>query len=250
MITAGGVMVDVRLYETVQAIREGLLLFRPEVADLSAQPVADAPGSGTGAFITGIHRAAGYSTTDLVRRLRLAAPALGIFVVAKRGELPSRERQRLATLGMDRLLYFEELNKRRLGGLVERRLGASAPARALVSLSQIQFAPAVAPLVQWTLRNSCYRHSIEDAAELFDLASRTIRRRLDQQGIPGYRVLRTLGLELHALELEVCRGHKRTESARRLGYRDGTKLSRLLQPDSFRRCGEPTWFADLRNLYL
>lgn len=249
MITSGGVIVDARLYETAPVVREGLLLFRPEVADMSAHPATDELCNGFDALVTGIRRSAGYGPTDLVRRLRLAAPALGIFVVAKRGELSSREQQRLAALGVDRVLCLEGLNKKQLGRLVERRLAASAPERALAALSQIRLDPAVAPVVQWTLRNACYRLSIEDAAVVFWLSSRTLRRWLDQHEVPGYRALRTLGLQLHALELEVCRGVTKAESARRLGFRDVTPITRLRRSGSHGHQVEPTWFTDLRELY-
>lgn len=250
MITGGELLVDKGLYDAAPVIRGGLLLFRSQVVDVAARSETSEPCDDIDALVAGARHSAGYGPADLVRQLRPAAPALGIFVVAKRGELSFSERQRLVTLGVDRVLDLEALSKKRLESLIKRRVNAPAPKRALAALSLVRFHPTVAPLVQWVLRNACYRLSIEDAADVFKLSSRTIRRRLDQQGVPGYHILKSFGLEMHVLELEVCRGRTRVEVARRLGYRDTTRLSRLLQPDSSHRNGEPTWFTDLRDLYL
>lgn len=62
---------------------------------------------------------------------------------------------------------------------------------------------------------------------MFRIAPKTVTRTLARQGAPHFRLLKGLGVLLHALELETRFGLKRRQAAKRLGLRDGSALSRL-----------------------
>lgn len=192
MITNGAVKVDAHLHRTAGIVRAGLLPFAPRVAEMDPSSGTDETDNGVGVLVAGISRSAGYGPADLVRRLRLSAPALCILLVAKRGELSPWERERLAFLGVDRILLLEHLDSEQLSSIIRRRLHAPAPERAMAALALIPLATDLAPMVQWTLRNACFRPSIEHVAELFWLSSRTVRRRLADSRMRGQTLTRRM----------------------------------------------------------
>ena len=245
MVSNGSVIIDARLYQATPEVEQALIHLRPKVVEIRSVSDVNAPASRPGALVAGFHRLAGYGPGDLARRLRSTAPALGIFVIGNHGEMSPHERQRLAILGVDRIFYLEEIGSKKVARWIERRILAQAPERALAAVSKKPLPPDVSPVVQWVLRNACYRPSIEYAAEVFLLSSRTIARRLAENGLPRYGTLKRLGLLLHALELEVCLGVMRSEVARRLGFGDPAPVSRLLRSQREGR----DWWAGLRLLY-
>jgi len=170
----------------------------------------------------------GYSASAAVRHLRSVIPSIGIVVLSDRPGLSSPEKRHLSRAGADWLLFLHHPSTQcRLRELMRQRLSTPAPARALRQVVAMDLPPGAAALVAWTLRNACYRPSESTAAAVFRTTPKTITRTLRRHGVPLFRLLKGLGLLLHASEAEARFGLTRAQIGRRLGFRDGSRLSRL-----------------------
>lgn len=222
------------------------------VIDLSVLHDLPAAYSSTAVVLAGVRHQVGYGPGDVIRRARHALPCTALFVVAQCPRLSPGERRQLAIAGVDEIVRLDHASGRqRLAGLVRRRTRVHAPERALYQVAAMSLAPAVGVLVRWVLRNAYCRPSIEHAATVFQVTAKTITRTHARHGAPRFGVLKELGILLYAREMEIRYGLTRSEAARRLGWADGSQLSRLSTrwECTSREDAARDWWSELLALY-
>lgn len=171
-----------------------------------------------------------HATSHVIRGIRNRMPGVGILVASLTTESLSTVRRSLADAGADYVLRIDrDGDLRWLASYARRRTLLPPPESALRSLALVTLEPTIAPLVHWTVRNACFRPSIEQAGVFFWTTSRTLSRRLAKHGVPRFGRLKGLGIVLHAREAVLRYGLTQAEVSRRLGMREPSHLSRLIR---------------------
>lgn len=169
----------------------------------------------------------GYWTSDMIGQIRSVNIGAALFLVAGEHRNPANLCRQLTEAGVDRCFSPASISLLQLAAAIRKRSCLAAPERVLRRIETAGDRSATR-LLNWLLRNSYWRPSVEDAADCFGVTSRTVTRMLKAFGAPSFAAARGFGLVAHLFELQARYGLTRSQAARRLAFADAAAVSRLI----------------------
>lgn len=179
------------------------------------------------AVVLGTRDVHGESSLDLVERLRVQAPHVGIYVVAAGLDEVGKLLPRYAAAGLDEIICSDAPQPpSRRSHTLRQRLAAPAPETEIRLLWRYFRDLPERALLMHCVRNGFWFDDWSLRNAMFTASRKTLQNRLSVLGVPSPGLLARCGRMLHAQELE-RRGFKPAETvAQVLGFPSAPALHR------------------------
>jgi hypothetical protein len=213
-----------------------------------AKTIADAPSEIRAArvVVVGLRETDGAPTEDLVQRLRVCQPALGIYLCTSDLGLLAPALLQYTRADIDDAFPLEHpANVRELRAVMMGRLLAPAPETALWRFWAAYNTCKAYRAAAHCLRSGYLARSVEEESRRLGQHRGTLCSTFRADGLPGPEALFRLGCDLHAVTLERA-GVSAPEVAHRVG-RPSAEALRVMRARLRRRAHED---AELRALWM